>query len=209
MQATETHAGALAAERWRHTWAAIHHAAADATIERGRCDVTVAQIAEAAGVSPRTFFNYFESKEDAILGVRTPQLTAETLSALRESTDREPLLRVAVLLAEVARSTIGPGVDMPRRREIAASDQVLASRLTQVFTDSRKYVISRMVDDVDQPWPGVEGLPTDPDEARALILLAHAAVIHAWMSDVDRLFTDRDAALAEAIHTLRKVMSTP
>ena len=31
-------------------------------------------IAENAGASPRTFFNYFPAKEDAVLGLRVPAL---------------------------------------------------------------------------------------------------------------------------------------
>lgn len=35
--------------------------------ERALSDVTVAEVAERAGISPRTFFRYFESKEAALL----------------------------------------------------------------------------------------------------------------------------------------------
>ncbi|MFD5600963.1 TetR/AcrR family transcriptional regulator [Leucobacter sp. NPDC058333] len=39
------------------------------TAERGLTGYTVEELCEAAGVSRRTFFNYFASKEDAVLGV--------------------------------------------------------------------------------------------------------------------------------------------
>jgi len=48
---------------------AIGRAALTLATERGPGAVTVDDIAEAAGVSPRTVFNYFPTKEAAILGV--------------------------------------------------------------------------------------------------------------------------------------------
>lgn len=198
----------LVAERQRRTWTAIHRAAADATLERGPADVTVAQIAEAAGVSPRTFFNYFDSKEDAIIGVQAPQLTDATLTALRESTADLTILRVCRLVAAVARSTIGPGVDMEQRRALTTAHPHLRSRATAMFGEARKMLLARLVDDIEPTWTGIDGLPADPSEARALILLANGIVQHAWLSDTDLLFADPDAALAASIDTFRKVTST-
>lgn len=197
----------LVAERQRRTWTAIHRAAADATLARGS-DVTVAQIAEAAGVSPRTFFNYFDSKEDAIIGVRSPQLSEETLRDLRESGADPAIVRVCRLVTDVARSTIGPGVDLETRRSLAAAHPQLRSRLTAMVSETRKLLLARMVDDVEPPFSGIDGLPAEPDEARALILLANAVVTLAWTTDTERLFSDRDGALADSIATFRKVTTT-
>lgn len=198
----------LVAERQRRTWAAIHDAAASQALEHGIDAVTVARIAELAGVSPRTFFNYFDSKEDAIVGVRAPRIDDAIVAELADSTDEVPLMRVARLVALVAFSTVGPDVDLPRRRRLAHQYPSLRSRLTQVFTEARKEVVAQFVDDVPVPWRGATGLPTDPDEARALVMLAGAVVTFAWSRDPDRMYSDTDDALADAITTFRKVTTS-
>ncbi len=61
------------------TRAAIHSAALDLVTAHGLAGVTVEEICAAAGVSTRTFFNYFPSKGDAALG-----LGASAVPRLRE-----------------------------------------------------------------------------------------------------------------------------
>src|SRR5205814_2752416 len=56
--------------------------------ERGPDRVTVDDIASAAGVSSRTFFNYFSSKEDAIVG-SSESTTARVVDALAARPERE------------------------------------------------------------------------------------------------------------------------
>lgn len=57
----------------RATRRAIQHAALELATERGFDRVTIDEISHAANVSPRTFFNYFPSKESAIIG-EVPEL---------------------------------------------------------------------------------------------------------------------------------------
>lgn len=63
----------------------IAAAAFNLTVDRGYEAVTIEEICRAAGVSPRTFFNYFPSKEHAIVAVYPdPVLT------LLDELDRRP-----------------------------------------------------------------------------------------------------------------------
>ena len=64
-------------DRRRELRSVISAAAVDLVIERGLDAVTVDEIARAANVSRRTFFNYFPSKEDAVLGLREPVVSEE------------------------------------------------------------------------------------------------------------------------------------
>jgi len=59
----------LRARKKQETRAALRRAALDLALRDGYDTVTVDAIAEAAHVSPRTFRNYFSSKEDAVLSL--------------------------------------------------------------------------------------------------------------------------------------------
>ena len=61
--------------------------------ERGYSNVTVEEIAEAANVSPRTFFNYFPTKEAALFGA-DPELAAATSEAIVHQSPGEPVVNV-------------------------------------------------------------------------------------------------------------------
>ena len=81
----------------------MHGAALRLVAERGFEDVTIEDIAAAADVSPRTFFNYFGSKEDVIVNPdpdRVERLRA--LLASHTSADEQPLEVIeSVLLASL------------------------------------------------------------------------------------------------------------
>jgi AcrR family transcriptional regulator len=68
------------------TRSALRNAALELVAERGFAHVTVEDIAEAADVSTRTFFNYFPSKESAVIGAEP-----ERIEELRTSLLARPL----------------------------------------------------------------------------------------------------------------------
>ena len=70
---------------------AIADAALALATERGPANVTIDDIAAAVDVSPRTFFNYFATKEAAILGV-DPQRRRDLLDRLAARPAGEPPL---------------------------------------------------------------------------------------------------------------------
>src|SRR3954452_18501163 len=75
----------------QHTRELIADAARRLFAERGFEQVTVAEIARAADVSPQTVFNYFPTKEDLVYW-RLEAFGAELLAAIRERPVGEPVI---------------------------------------------------------------------------------------------------------------------
>jgi AcrR family transcriptional regulator len=80
------------------THRALAHAARQLVMERGLADVTIEEIADAAGVSPRTFFNYFSCKEEAIVGVDPSVLTALAEEIEARPADESPVKAISAVL---------------------------------------------------------------------------------------------------------------
>lgn len=92
----------------RETYRAIFHAAHELVRARGLDRVTVDEIAAAAGVSSRTFFNYFSCKEEAVVGM-DPEILTEVADELRRRPAREgPIdaLRAVLLGRDDAEETL-------------------------------------------------------------------------------------------------------
>jgi AcrR family transcriptional regulator len=69
MHSVEFSADGLRERRRAETVSILVRLARTATAEHGLHGFTVEELCERAGVSRRTFFNYFASKEDAVLGI--------------------------------------------------------------------------------------------------------------------------------------------
>jgi AcrR family transcriptional regulator len=85
------------------TRAALQEAAMRLADERGPDKVTVEEVAASVGVSPRTFFNYFPSKDDAIIGM--PSTAASPL--LNELKARPAEEAPLVALRETVHTVVG------------------------------------------------------------------------------------------------------
>src|ERR1700756_559132 len=110
----------------------LRRVALDLIAERGMANVTVEDIAEAADVSPRTFFNYFPSKEAALFG-SDPAKGIELRERIVHDSPGEPALEVlraimisgAQTVAEDLKDLGGDPADWLRRMKVVRADPQL------------------------------------------------------------------------------------
>lgn len=153
---------------------ALRWAALDLVAERGYAHVTVEEIAEAADVSTRTFFNYFSSKEDAVVGQDPELLLALRADVLGRPADESAFEALqAVLRRHVAHIALDAGgvagendaarvapAEWARRiKAVHADPQLRAAFVTQMAMLERtlaEAVATRLGCDVESdPFPAL------------------------------------------------------
>jgi AcrR family transcriptional regulator len=124
----EPHAS-LRERKKQATRRALRRVALDLVAERGFSQVTVEDIAAAADVSPRTFFNYFPSKEAALFGADPVRVAALRERVLRAAPGGSALDALRLVLAAEARAITtelgelgGDPADMLRRMKAVRAD---------------------------------------------------------------------------------------
>jgi AcrR family transcriptional regulator len=155
---------------------ALISAARELTLQRGLDAVTVDDIADAADVSPRTFFNYFSSKEDAIVGIPPAQSSALLAELLARTEDEPPLdaLR-AVVLAAAERLQAG-GDDWVIRHRLIQKHHSLAVTRAAWFAEVER----RMAEEIARRTGLDAGLDVYPALVVNATLGALRVAIDAW-----------------------------
>lgn len=115
------------------TRAALEEAAVTLVLRDGLDHTTVDAISELANVSPRTFFNYFDSKDSAILGLRAPNPEPATEEQLVACEGRDLVESIVQLLLVVMGPPPSSDVIRQGRMEIIRRHpELLSSRLAQL-----------------------------------------------------------------------------
>ena len=178
---------------------AIQHAVLTLSRERGIEHVTVEDISRLANVSPRTFFNYFPSKDAALIGDAPGMASAEDIEIFVESgPDSDVLADLALLLAKsLQRTEADREIHQLRRTVMKENAYLFGMRMATLrdFEDQLQQIIERRFT-ADAPERA-----DDPVELaqRALLftLVAVAAIRHAW-----RVWAEGDGAtpLSESVN---------
>lgn len=160
---------------------AIQFACLNLVAERGLERVTVEQISVRADISPRTFFNYFPTKEAALVG-DPPALPGEDeLDAfVTAGADASILAGIGRLMAGSAATSEQKDIVTLRRSLLSKYPHLFALRMVALheLEDNLTQVVSRRLAADDAR------LAADPaalaDRARLIALVALGAMRHAW-----------------------------
>lgn len=139
----------------RRTRGLLHRAALQLVAQEGLAGVTVERIAAEADVSPRTFFNYFPTKEAAVLGT-TPESVDRIIDRLATRPADEPPL---ASLRAALRETLTPLLSDPElratRRAVLQQNPSMTDALLGATAGLerrlRAAVAARMGRDADDP----------------------------------------------------------
>ncbi len=96
---------------------ALRNAALQLVAERGFANVTIEDITEAADVAPRTFFNYFPSKESAVIGADPDRVELMRVSLIGRPSGESPLEALRAVLVEYTSAIAGELDDLGEGRE--------------------------------------------------------------------------------------------
>jgi AcrR family transcriptional regulator len=130
---------------------ALRSAALKLVADRGFASVTVEDIAEAADVSTRTFFNYFPSKESAIIGADPERIKRMENNLLARPVEESPLQALRAVLvayaAEIAEDLDGLEGDRRacfRRFRIVREEPALLGAYAAHITSIEKQLASTL-----------------------------------------------------------------
>jgi AcrR family transcriptional regulator len=127
----------------------------------------VEDIAAAADVSPRTFFNYFPSKEAALFGADPDRVTALRERVAREAPGQPPLEVLRTVMAADAQQVAGelselggdPADWLRRIREVRADPHVragLSAQMSMVERAITEGLAERLgTDPAEDPYPAL------------------------------------------------------
>ncbi|MDN4473562.1 TetR/AcrR family transcriptional regulator [Demequina zhanjiangensis] len=201
----------LRERKLREARVAAQRAAVELCLERGLDSVTVEMIADRAGISPRTFYNYFGTREAALLGDAKPEPTEDQVARFLARDDVSDVEAFAIMVAEAwAASQPDQELFLLRQRLYEAEPTLAAANLSRVG-EHREALAIIARERVALRHPEL----TEPDltlEATLTVALAMAAVQtvgRAWLADGNADLTQLEQLISDLVPRVRRLTQTP
>lgn len=157
---------------------ALHEAALRLVAERGLDQVSVDDIAARADVSPRTFFNYFPTKDDAVLGLDLTSARRQADALRARPAGESPVEALRAVTRDQAVEMATESELWPLRMRVVETHPVLIGRLAAVFADGERTLAAAIAERT--------GTSLDADVQPLLIAGIGAAVVrsslHRWLA---------------------------
>ncbi len=168
---------------------ALHEAALHLVAARGLDGVSVDDIAARADVSPRTFFNYFSSKDDAVLGLDPEASRRQIDLFLARPATEFPLHALRAVARDQAAEMAGETELWPLRLKVIDAHPALLARLAAAFGDSEK-ALAQAIAERTGTHVGSHAYPT---LLAAVAGVAMRTALHRWLA------TDFTASLPDLV----------
>jgi AcrR family transcriptional regulator len=166
----------------RATRRAIQLAALRLVADRGLDNVTIDEVSRVADISPRTFFNYFPSKEEAILGDPPTLAETEALERFVSNADGTAVFAgLVTVLVEAGDASLEDAELMQLRHSLVKEyPQLFALRMAKMraFEEQIVALIARRLRHDD---PAAEVSAIDR-RARLMTHVSLGVMRHAWAS---------------------------
>jgi AcrR family transcriptional regulator len=160
--------------------------------ERGYEKTTIAEIADAAEVSPRTIFAYFPSKED-ILFCDLPESQERLARALRERPEGATALDA---LRDFIAGSFSPDRNEALRKRIVACDETLRRNERARFAPFEALMVEAIAED----------LHAGPDDIRPQIVAAALTAAFSAVHDRDPAASPESFSPEQAMAVIDDVM---
>ncbi|MDO5627024.1 MAG: TetR family transcriptional regulator [Mobilicoccus sp.] len=178
---------------------ALHEAALRLVAEHGLDAVTTEDIAVAADVSARTFFNYFPSKDAAVIGL-APDLPERLAGAVRARPASEDVLASTTTVVTAAVAHLEADALRPQRRAIIARDHRLASAMMGATREVEAALTDAALERAsDGPEAALRARVT----VAAVMSATRVAVLHHRSSDADS-----DGDLVEVLRSAHALLAS-
>jgi AcrR family transcriptional regulator len=167
----------------------IHRAAMRLFAERGFEATTIADIAAAADISPRTFFSYFPSKEEAVFA-QFESAFAEFDRVMRERPPGVTALEaMRTWIMEAARKYMGDADHIRLEARLRNESPAVAACDLQHMRQFERRLAEAVAEDLSEP----------PDALRPRLVAAAAVAALQATSDKADMIVEEDPKHAEAL----------